>query len=211
MLDGDGCSAKCTAEPDYVCEPNPIIGMVNSMCYYVGDINLVVVYIEKIDDANQVEILLDLFPDNGTFWDDVDFAAMVSVLSPVAIDSYTVKRNPDGTVSILISYLEDIHNVDLTVQIDPTKSGKLALSRQLLSQRVFPVVPTDNEVAYFYDDNTYNQAKLVNILATVIAASALFFYMLGIFTRKLVGVELIAVIQISFLSLLCLPTLNPIF
>ena len=79
--------------------------MVNSICYYVGDINLVVVYIEKIHDANQVEILLDLFPSIYTFWDGVDFTAMVSVISPVTIESYTVTRNPDGTVSIIISYL----------------------------------------------------------------------------------------------------------
>jgi hypothetical protein len=154
--------------------------------------------------------LLDLFPGNDTFWNDVDFASMVSLSSVAGFDSYTVNRNSDGTVSILINYTEDIHNIDITVQLDPAKSGKLALSRQ----SPIPIVPTDNEAAFFYDDSTYAQAKLVNILAQVIAACSLFLFFVGIFARKVVGVELMAVVQISFLSLsqLCLrstPTSSP--
>jgi hypothetical protein len=136
---------------------------------------------------------------------------MVSLSSVAGFDSYTVNRNSDGTVSILINYTEDIHNIDITVQLDPAKSGKLALSRQSPTQRAFPIVPTDNEAAFFYDDSTYAQAKLVNILAQVIAACSLFLFFVGIFARKVVGVELMAVVQISFLSLSALPSLNPNF
>lgn len=59
--------------------------------------------------------MLDLFPGNDTFWNDVDFASMVSLSSVAGFDSYTVNRNSDGTVSILINYTEDIHNIDITV------------------------------------------------------------------------------------------------
>lgn len=151
LVDGDGCSAACAIETDWVCEPNPIIGFYNSVCFYLGDIYLTVIYIEKVDNLNQIEILLDLFPAKSSFWDDVDFAAMLWLDSLDGVDSYLVYRNLDGTVTIIINYSKDIHNVEITVEIDPKKSGKLALSRQSVTQKQFPMVPTDNEAALYYD------------------------------------------------------------
>ena len=121
------------------------------MCFYLGDVYLTVIYIEKVDNLNQIEILLDLFPAKSFFWDDVDFAAMLWLDSLDGVDSYLVSRNLDGTVTIIINYSKDIHNVEITVEIDPKKSGKLALSRQPVTQKQFPMVPTDNEAALYYD------------------------------------------------------------
>ena len=88
--------------------------------------------------------MLDLSPKNYSFWDDVNFTAMVNLTGQVPYDNFTVNRNPDGTVSILINYSQDIHNANITVHLDPAKSGTQALSRQPPSLRSFPVVPTDN-------------------------------------------------------------------
>ena len=185
--------------------------MANSVCFYTGLVSMRVVYIEKVDDANQIEILLEVTPLNAKFWDSVDFASMVSLSNMTSFDSYAVRRNSDGTVSILINYHADIHNMNITVELDPTKSGKLALSRLSSSFRSFPVLPSDNEVAIYYDANSYGMSRMVSILAYIIAGLSLFFFLLGIFARKLVSIEMVAVVQISYLSLLTLPSLNPSF
>ncbi len=85
-----------------------------------------------------------MFPAHASFWDDVDFSAMIGLSSLDGVDSYTTIRNIDGTVTIFINYSQDIHNLNITVELDPTKSGKIALSRLSPTQKTFPVVPTDN-------------------------------------------------------------------
>lgn len=119
----DGCSSLCTVETDFVCEPNIFPGFFNSICYFVGEITLRVVYIEKVDTANQIEIFLEFGPNNLVFWDFVDFAMMVSLSNMTGFDSYSVQRNSDGTVSIIANYNTNIHNMEITVNVEPAQSG----------------------------------------------------------------------------------------
>ena len=83
---------------------------------------------------------------------------MVTLLAPVAFDSYTVTRNADSTVSLTINYSISINGMPLTVQVDPVKSGKVELSRQPLVEKKFDLVPSDNEALDFYDQDTYDKA-----------------------------------------------------
>jgi hypothetical protein len=53
---------------------------------------------------------------------------MVSLSIMTGFDSYTVKRNMDGTFSIIAKYNTDIHSMNITVQFDPKKSDIMALS-----------------------------------------------------------------------------------
>lgn len=78
-------------------------------------------------------------------------------------------------------------------------------------QRTFPVVPNDNEAALFYDEFTYLIASIIGYLAYIIAGLSLLLFVVGIFARKIIGVEMMGVIQISYLSLLCLDSMNPCF
>lgn len=54
-------------------------------------------------------------------------------------------------------------------------------------------------------------AKIVSILAYMVAAFSLLLFLLGIFARKLIGLEMVAVVQISYLSLLALSSMTPCF
>ena len=107
--DKDGCSSACTVEKDFTCEPDSV-QTAGSACYYVGDVTVKEVYINKVDGQNKVEILLDLSPSDLSIWDNVNFMDMIQVQSPVPISGYTVTRNPDGTVGITIEYAADIQN-----------------------------------------------------------------------------------------------------
>jgi hypothetical protein len=57
------------------------------------------------------------------FWDFVDFAMMVSLSNNTGFDNYEIKRNIDGTVSIFADYNTDIQNMEITVNVEPAKSG----------------------------------------------------------------------------------------
>lgn len=73
------------------------------------------------------------------------------------------------------------------------------------------MVPTDNEAALSYDPSAYTKSQLVSILSKSISAFSLLFFLLAIFARKLVGIELMAVIQVCHLSLVVLQSMNPCF
>ncbi len=69
------------------------------------------------------------------FWDNVDFTRIVSLSTMTAFDSYTVKRNIDGTISVFAKYNTDIHSMNITVQFDPKNSGMQALSNYTALQK----------------------------------------------------------------------------
>lgn len=73
------------------------------------------------------------------------------------------------------------------------------------------ITPDDNEGAYFYTDQVYQIESIIQKLAMAIAASSLVFCMIGIIAGKMVGIEMMAVVQISFFSLVTLSQLNPCF
>lgn len=86
--------------------------------------------------------------------------------------------------------------------LDPAKSGDPNFISVRPAQKTFPVIPTDNEIAQYYDESVYKMASIVSILAYIIDASCLLLFLLAIFARKLIGIETVAVVQISFLSLI---------
>ena len=92
-------------------------------------------YIEKYDLSNELEIVIRINANNTAFWDNVDFTRMVSLSTMTAFDSYTVKRNMDGTISIIAKYNTDIHSINITVQFNPKNSGLQALSNYTTSQK----------------------------------------------------------------------------
>ena len=55
-------------------------------------------------------------------------------------------------------------------------------------------------------------AKIISTLSSVVVGgSSLFVFLLGIFAGKVIGIEMMAVIQIAYFSLLSLSSLNPCF
>ena len=122
-----------------------------------------------------------------------------------------MKRNSDGTVSVILNYNVDIQNKDITVQLDPSKSGNPSLAKFSSASRSFFMVPSDNEAANFYTEDTYNYAAVVEVLSYIISGLSWLVFLLGVFSRKLVGIEMMAVVQISFVYLLSLSEMNPCF
>lgn len=88
--------------------------------------------------------MLDIFPDDLAFWDDVNFIEMMQVQSPVPISGVNVEKNSDGTVKITFQYAESIQGKTMNVSIDPSKSGIPALMRAIPSSKSMTVDPNDN-------------------------------------------------------------------
>lgn len=136
---------------------------------------------------------------------------MVTLSNMTGISEISVIRNNDGTVSIFVNYDIDIHNMNITVELDPKLSGNSALSNYSTIRKTFLLIPTDNEAAILYNNDTYKMAKIISTLSSIVGGLSLFVFLLGIFAGKVIGIEMMAVIQIAYFSLLSLSSLNPCF
>lgn len=159
---------------------------------------------EKINSLNKVEILLEYFPKHLLFWNEVDFTKIVEVQSLIPISGVEVVKNSNGTVLLSFYYGEDIQDENINVQITPANSGVYSLLRKTPSTYSFLVKPDDNESAKYYDASVYKMASMISLLCTIISAISLTFFVIGLISGKMIGVEMMAVIQISFFSLMSL-------
>lgn len=73
-----------------------------SACFFIGTVTVNKIYIDKLPGENKIEIKLGLSPNDMPVWDTVNFLDMIQIDSPVPIVGYTVNRNADGTVSIIV-------------------------------------------------------------------------------------------------------------
>lgn len=206
----DGCSDTCIIEQDFQCEPK-VNYTQGSACFYIGTVTVTKVYIDKLEGQNKIEIKLSLSPNDMPIWDSVDFLDMLQINSSVPITGYTVNRNADGTVSIIVDYAGDIQDQPMSITVDPSRTGLDILSRTSPTTTNLVITPDDNEGAYFYPDQVYQLQGVVQKLAMAIALLSLTFFVIGIISAKMVGIEMMAVVQISFFSLVSLSQLNPCF
>lgn len=72
-------------------------------------------------------------------------------------------------------------------------------------------MPDNNEDAHFYDESVYEQQKTLEILCYAVTGLAFAGFFVSIYQGKMIGVEMMGVLQIAFLSLITLSYLNPAF
>ena len=76
------------------------------------------------------------------------------------------------------------------------------LARAVPNTFGFPIVPSDNNGAYYYSESVYNLASTISTLSTAVAAISLFMFFLAMISGKMIGTEMMAVLQVSFVSLM---------
>ena len=148
---------------------------------------------------------MDIGPSGLAFWNTVNFSAMVILSNTTFFSSYDVLRNPDGTVTIVANYNTSIDNMNITVELDPALSGDPSLSRlnPIYKDFIFiPVDPNPNQEVELIE--ACDICEIIRIISMVIAGLFLLLFAIGVLSGKLIGVETMAVIQISCLSLMSL-------
>lgn len=140
----------------------------------------------------------------------IDYKLMIVLPPNPSIASYQIVRVPDGFV-INILYTADIQNQNVNIVIDPSKTGIKQLSRLSSITLNTVIKPDNNASAYYYDPTVYKLASVIGLFATAISIAALVVYFIAILGYKMVGIQMMAVLQISFLSLMLISDVNPCF
>ena len=130
------------------------------------------------------------------------FKDLIQLNGVPGITSYNVTLDDDGKLVIDVEYDQNIHKEDLKIAFDGSAFPYLARSIPYYTN--FQIIPDDNDGAYYYDEDTYKLAKTTSTLATAVSVFALLLFLVGLISGKMIGTEMMAVIQVSFVSLISL-------
>jgi hypothetical protein len=169
--------------------------------------NLNVIYIEKLDTANELEIKIQMETTAVVDWGAILLDNAVNVVYPPGlVVSSTIENLNNGYFLIHIIYTADMQDQKINITLALADVGLTRFPTKSLS---VTIVPYDNEVAYVYDDATYLAANAVKGIAITAFVIGFLFFLISIAAGKIIGIEMMAVIQISYLSLISLTSLNP--
>ena len=164
--------------------------------------------------SNTLNIVLTVQPSDLNIWDGIENLIQISGVN--GISGYTVTQNAQGQIIITCDYDSDIDGQDILISIDPANdpNGNSTLSQLA---RVSPSLtrinlhPDNNQPALYYSEDVYNLADSINKFTTAVAALGLVMFFLGMIAGKMIGVEMMAVLQVSFIGLISLTDMNPCF
>lgn len=123
----------------------------------------------------------------------------------------SIVYNPEtGQLEITMDMNEDVPSTSLNFALDLSGQGLFFQYISFTPQTV-SMVADNNQALVFYPPENYILAKAVNYISTAIGGLVLAVMLIGLFGRKLVGLETAAVIQIAYLSMISLDLMSPTF
>lgn len=115
--------------------------------------NLNVIYIEKLDTANELEIKIQMETTAAVDWGAILIDNAVNVVYPPGlVVSSRIENLNNGYFLIHIIYTADMQDQKINITLALADVGLTRFPAKSLS---VTIIPYDNEVAYVYDDATY--------------------------------------------------------
>lgn len=204
-LNGDGCSSTCTLENNFEC--NTISG--RSVCSLLS-LGITFVSLNKVPTANSINILYLMTPSTLPALSTLNWSSVVTQQSNLSVTfSGFYFDSSSGQLSINADYSQplDAQMLQLGFSFPPGAPFDLLNTTNITTRLV-----ADNNLALgVYSDEDYTHSNTVGYIATALAALGVGLFILGYFSGKLVGLECVTVLQLSFLSLLTCEDLSPSF
>lgn len=176
--------------------------MLSASINYVG--------VTKVSTSNTVQIVYNVSPKDLPAFSSLDWKTVVAEQSNLGLKVTAVTFDSStGAVTFTADYAQSLNDqtAQLSFQFPPSAPFDL-----LNATAVSVKLTTDNNLSLeVYSDDEYGSAAMVKTVATAASLLGLVMFLFGAFAGKLIGIELIAVFQISFLSLTTLENLSPSF
>ena len=96
------------------------------------------------------------------------------------------------------------------MQVDPIQSGLASFIHYIPSTYSFVVDPDNNIPAYPYDGSTYLRAGVFRWIALAVSLLFVGVFLLSLFTKRYIGVEMMGVAQVAFFGLMIITEWEPI-
>jgi hypothetical protein len=129
------------------------------------------------------------------------------VVSSTLLTISLVATYSDGTLIVHITYTKNIQNSSAVLSIAPPTSFGNTFDMKA-SSTSFIVNPSNAE-AYYYDDKVYSGASTLRLILRISTIIALCLLVLSLGFWKMVGIELMHVLQTLFFAVSFIATLPP--
>ena len=200
---GDGCGPSCLVEPHFGCNTSAASNL--SECSLV-DFGLSFSHLIKHSGENSGSMHFDPSPQGLPIYESVDWATVLS--SPDPNIQVTGARYDPASGEVVLDFSYDSTVSQPEIQVALNTSGSPALSSVASFAVAAAAKASNNAALVFYEDSEYGMAKIVIYLAIMLAVAALLLFLAGLFGGRLIGLECLALVQLSFLSLLSVEDLS---
>lgn len=204
-LDGDGCSSVCTVEADFTCSGGS--SLTPSACSYSGPIVFELISYVKEPTQNKVTIKAKLSP-NIPLFDTVNYEECVVPSFPIS-GRKTVYDTNTGEITFEFEYDKSLNtNANMAVEFVPP-SQDLSFYYTPKASVSLPYTTDNNLALKAYSSEVYSMLPMMSILGYLLMGLALGGFLFGLFfSSKLMGVEMLMVLQIAYLGLITIDKLE---
>lgn len=135
----------------------------------------------------------------------IDFSELIQSSFPLGTPTWTYSN---GVLLVSYPFSSTLQGQAGTFTLNPTLSSKFYASAPTTIN--FTINPTNNLPAVYYEDTTFNDVKRMDqaFKASVYASYGIF--AMGLLTDKVIGVELMGVLQLAYLSVSNLNFVQPL-
>ncbi len=128
-----------------------------------------------------------------------NFTGSLSVSDPSVSVINAVYSSDSKSLSVTLGYNETIAGKKVSVSYTPVSSP---YSHALVSNSYdWPVRVGNGMSLTYYSEEAYKNAKIFDYVALAIIIGCLFVFVLSLFFRKMIGVELIVLVQTQVISI----------
>jgi hypothetical protein len=122
----------------------------------------------------------------------------------------TISYVGNGNLQVHIDYTNTVQNKTVNLMFSPNVSSSQHFYATPNTSFDFLMTSSNNIAADYYEQTIYNSAHTISIMAIVVVTLALIEFVVSLFTVKFVGVEMIGVIQVTYLGLVLTELINPV-
>ena len=225
----DGCSADCKVEDDYVCLIADQLPSGASFCKYNRNFYLEFFYLEKDVASNTVHVFFKLEPSTFNFWTQQTVEMLLNPITIVDSDTGNIQTIPVNSLNLLFTKTQNINQIELIIDYDgshlegsffqfniqPSQTGVTSITHLTTQNNLHLKIDSEKSGVYLfsYSQEVYSFQNLISTLSLVVGLMALMMLVLGccVPVGKLIVLECLAVVQLSYFSLMQFKKIPPTF
>jgi hypothetical protein len=184
-----------------------------------------------VEYSNEITIVLSVTPYQHKFWTSPSALSFCMIETPVPYRNMRIEFTPSYSQSpaklalpltskyaqgslmrVTFEYLRSIHGRGIVLSFNFSSAVDAVLSEIPPYSVSLTVNPGNNEYAHRYSQRTYDSARTLSDVALLMAAAAVGLLLLSLLLGgKRIVVEMLIVLQVTYVSLIAVPELSPLY
>ena len=199
-MNEDGCDSVCKIEPYYVCTNGTT--STPSICSYNATLSMAIGSSFKHPTKNQLTLLYDMGPIEpilALMGGSYDFSSALGFDDPDVTITRAEYDPATGKVVIDADFAASIQDKDITLTFNPPNIPQSWLVSNF--SETWKVQPDNRLSASYYQQEDLDQIEELEPFVQVLVGVGMSVFFISMFLRKFIGLELAALLQLGYISL----------